>query len=69
MGTVADNNEAMRCSYIESILHASIRIVTHLTEKGLILIPQLEVSGGKSHGRVDYAVKKILDTMVEESYA
>ncbi|CAG8573577.1 16855_t:CDS:2, partial [Acaulospora colombiana] len=66
MGTVADSNEAMRCSYIESILHASVRIVMHLTEKGLLLIPQLEVSGGESHGRVDYAVKKIVDTMVED---
>ncbi|CAG8538770.1 15042_t:CDS:2 [Acaulospora morrowiae] len=66
MGTVADSNEVMRCSYIESILHASVRIVMHLTEKGLILIPQLEVSGSESHDRVDYAIKKILDTLIEK---
>jgi hypothetical protein len=59
MGTVADSNEAVRCEYISTILHACIRIVKKLTGKEISLNPQLEVVGEESGGRVDYAIKCI----------
>ncbi|CAG8501389.1 1598_t:CDS:2 [Paraglomus occultum] len=39
--------------------------ITRLTENRVTLNSS-EVSGGESHGRVDYAVKKIVDTTVED---
>jgi hypothetical protein len=34
MGTLlADSNEAMRCEYISTILHASLYVVKRITEK------------------------------------
>ncbi|CAG8578223.1 8651_t:CDS:2, partial [Ambispora leptoticha] len=66
MGTVVDSNEAMRCEYISAILHASIRIVRRITEKGLTITPQFEIVGEESTGRVDYAIKKIIDKVIED---
>ncbi|CAG8753958.1 12406_t:CDS:2 [Gigaspora rosea] len=60
MGTVlADSNEAIRCEYISTILHASLYIVKRITSKELTLAPQLEVVGEESTGRVDYAIKNL----------
>ena len=61
MGTLlADSNEAMRCEYISTILHASLYIVKRITEKEeLTLVPQLEVVGEESTGRIDYAIKAL----------
>jgi hypothetical protein len=60
MGSVAaDSNEAMRCEYISTILHASLHIVRRITEKGLILEPHFEVIGEESTGHVDYAIKAL----------
>ncbi|EXX62886.1 hypothetical protein RirG_157570 [Rhizophagus irregularis DAOM 197198w] len=61
MGTLlADSNEAMRCEYISTILHASLYIVKRIiSDKELTLVPQLEVVGEESTGRVDYAIKTL----------
>ncbi|RIA79664.1 hypothetical protein C1645_882569 [Glomus cerebriforme] len=56
---IADSNEAMRCEYISTILHASLYIVKRITEKELVLAPQLEVVGEGSTGQVDYAIKSL----------
>ena len=60
MGPVVDSNEAMRCEYISTILHASLYIVKRIiSDKELTLVPQLEVVGEESTGRVDYAIKAL----------
>ncbi|POG64784.1 hypothetical protein GLOIN_2v1672048 [Rhizophagus irregularis DAOM 181602=DAOM 197198] len=61
MGPVVDSNEAMRCEYISTILHTAVSILG-----GLVIFPQMNVSGEESSGRVDYAIKKILDDLLEE---
>src|SRR5581483_1730665 len=61
MGPVVDSNEAMRCEYISTILHTAVSILG-----GLVILPQMTVSGEESSGRVDYAIKKILDDLLEE---
>ena len=61
MGTVVDSNEAMRCEYISTILHTAVSIL-----EGLVILPQMEVSGDESSGRVDYAIKRIIDNLLEE---
>ena len=61
MGPVVDSNEAMRCEYISTILHTAVSLL-----KGLVILPQMEVSGDESSGRVDYAIKKIIDNLLEE---
>src|SRR3954471_9142974 len=61
MGPVVDSNEAMRCEYISTILHTAVSILG-----GLGILPQMNVSGEESSGRVDYAIKKILDDLLEE---
>ncbi|POG79120.1 hypothetical protein GLOIN_2v1530555 [Rhizophagus irregularis DAOM 181602=DAOM 197198] len=61
MGPVVDSNEAMRCEYISTILHTAVSILG-----GLVILPQMNVSGEESSGRVDYAIKKILDDLLEE---
>ncbi|GES89159.1 hypothetical protein GLOIN_2v1502041 [Rhizophagus clarus] len=54
------SNEAMRCEYISTILHASLYIVKRIISgKDLTLVPQLEVVGEESTGRVDYAIKTL----------
>jgi len=61
MGPVVDSNEAMRCEYISIILHTAISIL-----EGLVILPQMEVSGEESSDRVDYAIKRIIDNLLEE---
>ncbi|RGB21974.1 hypothetical protein C1646_776891 [Rhizophagus diaphanus] len=61
MGPVVDNNEAMRCEYISTILHTAVSLLG-----GLIISPQLTIIGTESSGRVDYAIKKTLDELLEE---
>ncbi len=61
MGPVVDSNEAMRCEYISTILHAAVSILG-----GLVILPQMNVSGEESSGRVNYAIKKILKDLLEE---
>ena len=61
MGLVVDNKEAMRCEYISTILHTAVSVL-----KGLTIYPQTNVSGLESTGRVDYAIKKITDDLLEE---
>jgi hypothetical protein len=51
----------MRCEYISTILHTAVSILG-----GLVILPQMNVSGEESSGRVDYAIKKILDDLLEE---
>ncbi len=34
--------------------------------EGLVISPQMTISGSESSGRVDYAIKKILDDLLEE---
>jgi hypothetical protein len=61
MGPVVDSNETMRCEYISTILHTAVSILG-----GLVILPQMNVSGEESSGRVDYAIKKVLDDLLEE---
>ncbi|CAB4411510.1 unnamed protein product [Rhizophagus irregularis] len=56
MGTVNQSNEAIRCEYISAILHACVHITKNLTGKYIRINPQFEIVGGKSTGRVDYAI-------------
>jgi hypothetical protein len=61
MGPVVDSNEAMRCEYISTILHTALTLL-----EGLIITPQMKITGEINTGRVDYAIKKILDDLLEE---
>ena len=61
MWTVVDNNEAMRCEYISTILHTAVSLL-----EGLLISSQITVSGAESSGRVNYAIKKILNDLLEE---
>ena len=61
MGPVVDSNEAIWCEYISTILHTAVSIL-----EGLVILPQMEVSGDESSGRVDYAIKRIIDNLLEE---
>jgi len=69
LGPITGKNEAVRCSYIEGILHASIFITKRLTEKKITLNPQIEIEGGEATGRVDFAIKKIINVVNEELIA
>ena len=59
LGPITGKNEAVRCSYIEGILHASIFITKRLTEEKITLNPQIEIKGGEATGRVDFVIKKL----------
>ncbi|RIA85577.1 hypothetical protein C1645_830581 [Glomus cerebriforme] len=61
MGPVVDSNEAMHCKYISTILHTALSLL-----EGLIITPQMKITGEINTGRVDYAIKKILDDLLEE---
>ncbi|GBC08740.1 hypothetical protein RclHR1_08350010 [Rhizophagus clarus] len=61
MGPVVDSNEAMRCEYISAILHTAVSLL-----EGLVITPQMNITGEENTGRVDYAIKKILDDLLEE---
>ncbi|POG67244.1 hypothetical protein GLOIN_2v1649992 [Rhizophagus irregularis DAOM 181602=DAOM 197198] len=61
MGPVVDSNEAMRCKYISTILYTAVSILG-----GLVILPQMNVSGEENSSCVDYAIKKILDDLLEK---
>ncbi|RIA82808.1 hypothetical protein C1645_862040 [Glomus cerebriforme] len=61
-------NEAVRCEYIFPILYA-IYIAKRITKKGITMDPQFEVVGDEASGRVDYAIKKVIDVVNEELIA
>jgi len=69
IGSVTGSNEAVRCEYISPILYASIYIAKRITKKGISLDPQFEVVGEEASGRVDYAIKKVIDVVNEELIA
>ena len=66
IGSAKSSNEAVRCSYIEAILLSAMYIVKDITRKRISLEPQFEVVGEEATGRVDYAIKKIIDSLNEE---
>ena len=61
MGPVVDSNETMHCEYISTILHTAVSLL-----EDLVITPQMNVTGEENTGRVDYAIKKILDDLLEE---
>jgi len=69
IGSATDRSEAVRCEYISPILYASIYIAKRITNKGITMDPQFEVIGEEASGRVDYAIKKIIDVVNEELIA
>ncbi|CAG8754295.1 219_t:CDS:1, partial [Funneliformis caledonium] len=66
LGSTTGSNEALRCEYISTILHASLIIAKRITKKKITLEPEFEVTGDEATGRVDYAIKKVFDTLDEE---
>jgi len=69
IGSATGSNEAVRCEYISPILYASIYIAKRITKKGITMDPQFEVVGEEASGRVDYAIKKVIDVVNEELIA
>ncbi|UZO29745.1 uncharacterized protein OCT59_023205 [Rhizophagus irregularis] len=69
IGSATGRNEAVRCEYISPILYASIYIAKRITKKGITMDPQFEVVGEEASGRVDYAIKKVIDVVNEELIA
>ncbi|EXX78522.1 hypothetical protein RirG_014190 [Rhizophagus irregularis DAOM 197198w] len=57
MGPVIDSNEAIRCEYISTILHTAVSLL-----EDLMITPQANINTG----RVDYAIKKIINEILEE---
>jgi len=51
----------MRCEYISTVLHTTVSRL-----EGLSICPQANVTGIESSGHVDYAIKKIIDDLLEE---
>ena len=57
----------MRNEYVSTILHTAILITRNLTGKrSFSMRPEYEIIGEESSGRVNYAIKKILDDLLEE---
>ncbi|RHZ89982.1 hypothetical protein Glove_9g81 [Diversispora epigaea] len=52
--------------YITTILHNSLHIAKRITKKRISLEPEFEVIGDEATGRVDIAIKKVLDNLDEE---
>jgi hypothetical protein len=61
--TMTDANEATRCEFISSILHASIAIAKKLTSQDIFIVLQKDISGEDATGRVDYAIKSLEDLL------
>ncbi|UZO06134.1 uncharacterized protein OCT59_026465 [Rhizophagus irregularis] len=61
--TMTDTNEATRCEFISSILHASIAIAKKLTSQDIFIVLQKDISGEDATGRVDYAIKSLEDLL------
>ena len=55
--TMTDANEATRCEFISSILHASIAIAKKLTSQDIFIVLQKDISGEDATGQVDKAWK------------
>ncbi|CAJ0750382.1 21369_t:CDS:2, partial [Entrophospora sp. SA101] len=66
LGSETGSNEALCCEYISTILHASLIIAKRITKKKITLKPEFEVTGDEATGRVDYAIKKVFETLDEE---
>ncbi|GES79197.1 hypothetical protein GLOIN_2v1652170 [Rhizophagus clarus] len=60
---MTDANEATRCEFISSILHASIAIAKKLTSQDIFIVLQKDISGEDATGRVDYAIKSLEDLL------
>jgi len=60
---MTDTNEATRCEFISSILHASIAITRKLTNKEIHIELQGDISGEEASGRVDYIISGIEDLL------
>ncbi|RIA92693.1 hypothetical protein C1645_820367 [Glomus cerebriforme] len=69
IGSATGSTDAVRCEYIFAILYASIYIARRITKKGITLDPQFEIDGNEATDRVDYAIKKVIDTVNEELIA
>ncbi|RIA81440.1 hypothetical protein C1645_837009 [Glomus cerebriforme] len=69
LGPTTGKNEVIHCSYIKRILYASIFITKRLTKKKIILNSQLEIKSGEATGRIDFTIKKIIDTVNEKLIA
>ncbi|CAG8736200.1 8148_t:CDS:2, partial [Ambispora leptoticha] len=50
----------------EALMHYIKELRLRLKNLGLILAPQFEVVGDETTGRVDYAIKKLLDSLRKE---
>jgi len=55
--TMTDANEATRCEFIASILHASVAIARRTTKEKIFISLQKDISGEEVSGRVDYSIK------------
>ncbi|CAJ0635585.1 917_t:CDS:2 [Entrophospora sp. SA101] len=58
-----DANEATQCTFIESILHASIAIARRDTNKEIDILYQLDISGEEATCQVDYAISEMEDLL------
>ena len=56
--------ESMRNEYVSTILHTALRIAEDATKKKFSMRPEYEIIGDESCGRVDYAIKVRLVTLV-----
>src|SRR6266542_6909995 len=61
--TMTDANEATRCEFISSILHASITIAKKLTSQDIFIVFQKDISGEDATGQVDYVIKSLEDLL------
>ncbi|GBC07086.1 hypothetical protein RclHR1_07230013 [Rhizophagus clarus] len=68
IGSAKSSNEVTRCSYIESILLSAICIFRRIVDKRMSLETQFEVVGEEATGRVDCAIKIIIDLLNEGLY-
>ena len=66
IGLAKSSNEAVRCSYIEAILLSAMYIIKDITQKRIFLESQFEVVGEEAAGRVDYTIKKLIDSLNKE---
>ncbi|CAB4474561.1 unnamed protein product [Rhizophagus irregularis] len=68
---LADSNEAMHCEYISAILYASLYTIKRITNKELILAPQLEVVGEEKDSEEEKElyknVKWVMEVIVDAS--
>jgi hypothetical protein len=65
IGTTTSSNETVRCEYISAILCASVAIAKRITEQKIQLDPQFRIVGNEASGRVDYAISRIKDAIIE----